>query len=818
MGDFSDSTKKLREEHKANKLKLKNKYAMYMQSVDDSFSTKEVLERIYQQGVCDFYIFTPDCKWGGDPLPASSVRRLKETIDDLLSRFDDLKINHKIVNYEDFKSEKPSETETKIRNFSLNFVRKQGFNHVLIVDDDELWIKNFLVNVLDKEVTKSKPTALAYKCISVFGYPGYPIYDGADRITMYIGSGNFRFIRCPEKKYNEYDNLGMIHLSMVRESKESLLKKLKSSAHWYDSEFDYQNVCNVLMENLQIGLSNLHPWKLNPNTWPTLSKWRNKNDYYQIPASIRKHIINDVGNSKKNEIIFSLCYTSRRYYSIYPVIKKWLDNASDKSSIEVVVSVDADDSLSLEVIRSLPDDIKRVIQCDKPFNCVRGWNYAAIASTGKVIIAISDDILPPKDWDQLLLKKITPKNWIEKEAVVLVDDKYQGESGDICTLPIITRKRYEKLGYIFYPKYESMFCDDDLTEHSKKDKILIKATKLQFEHIHSTCNKRGFDSVDSVHSGKKRWNYGKEIFNYRKTMGFPIDDGKNVENPINYDFLNKSVLSRDYGAYFQVCKNGFCLYEAIERLYYEGVLKFFLCIPNRHWNGKETPAEDIAEIKKIAEKARKIDSELKIFVKIFNIDDAINSEKSYTKIEAIFRNRSLNWIRNDYYVDDILVFDDDELVMKGFIEKLDNIVSTSNPTSIKILNVPVVGIPGLPIKDAKDNFNVYMGHNSYFIDSRESNCNTTVPIVGMFHFTLVRKTYKEIEEKINSSSHYDDPDYGFSGWLENTFSRIHVGLKNVHMYKKYQIWPEVRKWTKYELSQIPDTIKEYLNTSEVYDE
>jgi hypothetical protein len=84
----------------------------------------------------------------------------------------------------------------------------------------------------------------------------------------------------------------------------------------------------------------------------------------------------------------------------------------------------------------------------------------------------------------------------------------------------LTRKRYEKLGYVFYPEYESLFSDTEFGEHAKLDGVVIDARHLLFEHVHYTCNKRDQDAVDLKHGSNSRWESGKAIYYRRKSVEF----------------------------------------------------------------------------------------------------------------------------------------------------------------------------------------------------------------------------------------------------------------------------------------------------------
>ena len=213
---------------------------------------------------------------------------------------------------------------------------------------------------------------------------------------------------------------------------------------------------------------------------------------------------------------FSLCYTSRRPHAIVPVVNEWRTKAEDWSDVEVIITIDSDDPNGLAAANKV-QGAKVIVQDRLPGNCVKGWNLAAYHSTGQVLIAISDDFDPPNGWDSGL-KSLDPKDWMFSPRVVLVNDSY---IQDLCTLPIVTRAWYSRFGYLFYPAYESIYCDTELTYQAKKDKCLLRAMHLVFVHCHPDNQMRHRDKVDLAHSSKERYRSGKAIFDARKKKHFP---------------------------------------------------------------------------------------------------------------------------------------------------------------------------------------------------------------------------------------------------------------------------------------------------------
>src|SRR5882724_7069954 len=181
--------------------------------------------------------------------------------------------------------------------------------------------------------------------------------------------------------------------------------------------------------------------------------------------------------------LFSLVYTSVRPKLIKQVVDLW-NSRSIHYNIEWCIVADDGDIESLSAAGLATGEAVKSGQCRSakigvnsgPKNCTAGWNAAAALSTGKVIIAVADDFVPPLGWDEALLA-LQPKTWVDEDRVIHVNDGYVQE---LCTLAIFTRARYDKFGYLWYPKYQSMFCDTEFTEVAYRDGAVIEAMHLLF--------------------------------------------------------------------------------------------------------------------------------------------------------------------------------------------------------------------------------------------------------------------------------------------------------------------------------------------------
>jgi hypothetical protein len=496
---------------------------------------------------------------------------------------------------------------------------------------------------------------------------------------------------------------------------------------------------------------------------------------------------------------FSLAYTSVRAATIPHVIRMWED-AAVMGDFEWVLCVDDGDSVCLAAAEAAKatSRVPFTIVINKGSkDCVSGWNTAAAATAGKVIIAVADDFVPLPQWDIQLLG-LEPAGWVDGEHAVHVEDGYVHS---LMVLPIITRARYARFGYLFYPKYKSMFCDTELTEVAYRDGVVIDAHHLLFEHMHPDCGKRNRDQNDLLHASSERWNVGEMLFNFRKAAGFPVDDG-----PKAVSTVEKS--STEFAVYMQVTQDDICLQEVCLRMMEEGCRVFFFAVPDTYWSGEKVPEDKLKSLDPVFAFLTAKGADVR--VKQFQVARYRMSEKDdRITVETRLRNDSLAWIRKSGF-DRILIVDGDELWMPGTLEMLKPYIERGD-LAISVRMIPVIGVPGYPVEGATDVAVVYIGPKCNFRVCRTPTVSQTIiEQPRIIHFTSTRRTLEDNKAKHLRSGHYGDPDYDFDGWMQSVLPNVKPGMRDVHMYKPYSIWKSVRAWRPEELAIIPSTIHPYL--------
>jgi hypothetical protein len=157
---------------------------------------------------------------------------------------------------------------------------------------------------------------------------------------------------------------------------------------------------------------------------------------------------------------------------------------------------------------------------------VDGVNAAAAVATGQILIVNADDQFPCGGWDVALLRLIDTRLGIERSVVetvvpavsqILDKPGIEGEfviwvstgtplecERRIIVLPILSRARYERYGYVFYPEFESMYADNDLMEQAERDGVIIDGSHLMFPHRHPICDGVPIGEWDAVYQAQNR--------------------------------------------------------------------------------------------------------------------------------------------------------------------------------------------------------------------------------------------------------------------------------------------------------------------------
>ena len=232
-----------------------------------------------------------------------------------------------------------------------------------------------------------------------------------------------------------------------------------------------------------------------------------------------------------NRPLFSILHPSARPGQWRKVYDDWMSKCVDPSQVEYVLC--ADERWGFDRNRNAwPDDFVAAVAEERAqfvWNTSRrcyvdAVNTSAKAATGQILIVIADDQFACEGWD----KRLYEEGWVgaNDEFVIEVStgsdlNGVSEHDRGIFVMPIVSRARYERLGYLFYPEYESMYADNDLCEHARKDGVVIDARQLMFPHKHPLFNSSvPMDEAYAAQNRPEAYELGRRIFTERQRNRF----------------------------------------------------------------------------------------------------------------------------------------------------------------------------------------------------------------------------------------------------------------------------------------------------------
>lgn len=269
-----------------------------------------------------------------------------------------------------------------------------------------------------------------------------------------------------------------------------------------------------------------------------------------------------------NRPLFSILHTSARPDKWREIYDAWIKAAVNPDQVEYVLCVDerwgfTPGFVGLRIppectpespygsrfgegpVRGAQD---RVVWNTSRRCYVDGVNTAAKASTGRILIVNADDQYPCEGWDAELLKVLGKADGLpmlnhdgvyQEDFVVEVSTGTpQEHERGILVMPILSRVRYERLGYVFYPEYESMYADNEFCEHARQDGVIIDARHLMFPHRHFAFDGYGWldpesklEGIDEAYKAQNRpeaFELGKALIQSRRAERFDPSARHNI--------------------------------------------------------------------------------------------------------------------------------------------------------------------------------------------------------------------------------------------------------------------------------------------------
>jgi hypothetical protein len=184
---------------------------------------------------------------------------------------------------------------------------------------------------------------------------------------------------------------------------------------------------------------------------------------------------------------------------------QWLSLAQEPLAIEWLFMVDHDDPENY-----VPHG---AIRCN-PGGIINAWNEGARRARGEVIIQMSDDWSPPRNWDALILSAIGDT---KAEKVLAVSDGHRQDK--LLCMAILTQSRLKKQGYLFHSNYQDsdgLYSDNEFTQRAYDDGVVIEAKNIVLTHENPMFTGGTMDEHFKNHNKPEHYEKGKAIYEKRK--------------------------------------------------------------------------------------------------------------------------------------------------------------------------------------------------------------------------------------------------------------------------------------------------------------
>jgi hypothetical protein len=177
------------------------------------------------------------------------------------------------------------EVETRVRNAAREHIRAEGFTHLLVVDDDELWWRGTLRRIA-AVVRKRKPATVWSKMVPVVGLPGWPVNAARDTAVVYLrADAYFVFVRWTSAPRVGLRGRWFIHFTGTKRSRAALESKMHESGHFDDPAHTYDTWMEQVLARISPGFTGADTIRKRKD-WGAVRRWREA-EWAEVPEGLR---------------------------------------------------------------------------------------------------------------------------------------------------------------------------------------------------------------------------------------------------------------------------------------------------------------------------------------------------------------------------------------------------------------------------------------------------------------------------------------------------------------------------------------------------
>jgi len=208
---------------------------------------------------------------------------------------------------------------------------------------------------------------------------------------------------------------------------------------------------------------------------------------------------------------------------------EWIGNAAHPEEIEYFIAMDDADLTVEEYRKAFSDDPmtrtlgKFEIDSGDSTDAIKAMNRVAVkmSPTTEVLMLLADDMGSLPKWDETFFSLFSGVDNFTTPRLIWPSDGYW-PWGTVLTMYIVNRAFYNRLGYVLYPGYTSMWSDNDLMEVSRRLGAVITAPQLVFQHKHYSKGYVPMDETYARRNNQSEFNAGRNVFIERQKRNFDL--------------------------------------------------------------------------------------------------------------------------------------------------------------------------------------------------------------------------------------------------------------------------------------------------------
>ena len=283
--------------------------------------------------------------------------------------------------------------------------------------------------------------------------------------------------------------------------------------------------------------------------------------------------------------------TRERKSKFLECLKLHVDTLSNENDVFFNISCDEDDTSmnNIDTINSIHEIYKNCfVNFNHNSNKVEAINANVAERKFDVVINSSDDMNPQmRGWDEEIRKGFE-KYFPDYDGVLHFSDGFQYSY--LNTLCILGRPYYDRFGYIYYPGYKSLFCDNEFTEVSKllNKQVYIDNTIIRHDHVEVRGSKNHGDKDDTHHRAMVHENHDADLWRIRQDDPNLGLDSFDWYHPYIKSLTNKkkelsSMINLCTVSDIRYLTQGLALYESLLE-HTEDFVLHYMCIDDKSFN------------------------------------------------------------------------------------------------------------------------------------------------------------------------------------------------------------------------------------------